>query len=167
MPCWGLLLGLSPSMHSNIHESQRVGPMWFQGIALDEELGLVYALTGNNTLEQNEKLLYVYDLQGNVLEQKSISMDWSIAAQMGEKYEPEGLSLVKDPVTGMRYPLFHHDVWRVRPESETLVCDWTRHPRPRRGSQRAGDGVATALQRPKVALCPLTASMGMANWVVL
>ena len=25
--------------------------MWFQGIALDEEAGLVYAITGDNTLD--------------------------------------------------------------------------------------------------------------------
>ena len=102
----GSSVGPEPLYAFNIDETQRVGPMWFQGIALDEELGLVYALTGNNTLEQSEKLLYVYDLQGNIVQQKSISMDLDIAETMGDKYEPEGLSLVKDPNTGMRYLYF-------------------------------------------------------------
>ena len=90
----------------NIDAAQRVDAMWFQGIALDEELELVYALTGNSSLSQNQKLLYVYDLYGNIVDQTTISMDWALANSVGSKYEPEGLSLVKDPVSEERYLYF-------------------------------------------------------------
>ena len=49
------------------------------GIALDEELGLVYALTGNNTISQGQ-ILYVYDLDGNVVEQTTLSPDLNLAS---------------------------------------------------------------------------------------
>ena len=87
----------TPIYEFNIAQEQRVSNMWFQGIALDEQLGLIYALTGDNTLSQNEKLLYVYDTSGNVVTSTTIGMDWSTANALGNKYEPEGLSLVKDP----------------------------------------------------------------------
>ncbi|MEC7985553.1 MAG: putative metal-binding motif-containing protein [Myxococcota bacterium] len=95
-----------PLYEFNIAPAQRVDDMWFQGLALDEEAGLVYAITGNNTLSQSEKLLYVYDLEGNVLNTTTIGMDWSTANAMGSKYEPEGLSLVKDPDSHVRYLYF-------------------------------------------------------------
>ena len=95
----GFSNGIAPSpIHEfNIAQEQRVYNMWFQGIALDEELGLIYDLTGDNNLSQNEKLLYVYDTSGNVVTSTTIGMDWSTANALGNKYEPEGLSLVKDP----------------------------------------------------------------------
>ena len=96
----------SPLYSFNIVSQQRVEEMWFQGIALDEEAGFVYALTGNNTLSQSEKLLYVYDLTGNVITYTTIDMDWSAASDIGSKYEPEGLSLVKDPNGVTRYLYF-------------------------------------------------------------
>ena len=104
----GFSSGVNPTpLHAfNIDSSQRVDAMWFQGIALDEELGHVYAITGDNTLSQDEKLLYVYDLDGNIIAQTTIAMDWSLANSMGSKYEPEGLSLVKDPITEERYLYF-------------------------------------------------------------
>lgn len=87
----------SPIYEFNIAAAQRVEDMWFQGIAVDEELGHIYALTGDNSLTQTEKLLYVYDTAGNVVNSTTIGMDWSTADALGSKYEPEGLSLVKDP----------------------------------------------------------------------
>ena len=96
----------SPLYAFNIDAQQRVEPMWFQGLGLDEEAGLVYALTGNNSLSQTDKLLYVYDLEGNVLSQTNINMDWPAANAIGSKYEPEGLSLVQDPNSHIRYLYF-------------------------------------------------------------
>ena len=96
----------SPLYEFNIDSQQRADAMWFQGIALDEEIGVVYALTGDNTLTQTDKLLYVYDLSGNVLRTVNINMDWSTANALGSKYEPEGLSLVKDPNSHQRYLYF-------------------------------------------------------------
>ena len=85
---------------------QRVEEMWFQGVALDEEAGVVYVLTGNNSPSQSDKLLYVYDLSGNVITSTTINMDWATANAMGSKYEPEGLSLVQDPNSHIRYLYF-------------------------------------------------------------
>ena len=96
----------TPLYAFNIDPQQRVEPMWFQGLALDEEAGLVYAITGNNSLSQTDKLLYVYDLDGNVITHTNINMDWSAANAMGSKYEPEGLSLVQDPNSHIRYLYF-------------------------------------------------------------
>jgi hypothetical protein len=103
----GFSTGIAPPTlyEFNIDAAQRVSDMWFQGIALDEELGLVYALTGDNSLSQS-KLLYVYDLNGTVVETLSINVDNSVASALGSKYEPEGLSLVKDPTTEERYLYF-------------------------------------------------------------
>ncbi len=104
----GFVTGIAPSplYEFNIASAQRVSDMWFQGIALDEEVGVVYALTGDNTLSQSNKLLYVYDLNGVVLEQTTINMDWSTANAFGSKYEPEGLSLVQNPSNHERYLYF-------------------------------------------------------------
>ena len=104
----GFATGVAPSpLYSfNIAQQQRVSDMWFQGIALDEEAGLVYAITGDNTLNQSTKLLYVYDLNGNVVTNTGINMDWSTANALGSKYEPEGLSLVQDPNSHVRYLYF-------------------------------------------------------------
>ena len=62
-------------------------------------------LTGNSSLSQ-DKLLYVYDLSGTVLQTLSIDVDNAVADAVGNKYEPEGLSLVKDPITEQRYLYF-------------------------------------------------------------
>lgn len=104
----GFSSGISPApLYSfNVAPQQRVEEMWFQGLALDEEAGVVYALTGNSSLSQPDKLLYVYDLSGNVITSTTIGMDWSAADAMGSKYEPEGLSLVQDPVSHIRYLYF-------------------------------------------------------------
>ena len=67
-------------------------------------MGLVYALTGNSN--KSKQTLYVYDLTGNVLQTLSIDVDNAVADAVGNKYEPEGLSLVKDPITEQRYLYF-------------------------------------------------------------
>lgn len=104
----GFTTGVAPSplYEFNIANAQRVSDMWFQGLALDEEVGVVYALTGDNSLGQTNKLLYVYDLNGVVIDQANINMDWSIANAVGSKYEPEGLSLVQNPNNHQRYLYF-------------------------------------------------------------
>ena len=43
---------------------------------------------------------------GNVLQTLSIDVDNAVADAVGNKYEPEGLSLVKDPITEQRYLYF-------------------------------------------------------------
>jgi hypothetical protein len=96
----------SPIYSFNLVPQQRVGDMWFQGLALDEEVGVVYAFTGNSSLSQVDKLLYVYDLSGNVITHTTINMDWSTANSMGSKYEPEGLSLVQEANSHVRYLYF-------------------------------------------------------------
>ena len=50
----GFTNGIAPSplYEFNIDAQQRVSDMWFQGIAVDEEIGLIYALTGDNTLSK-------------------------------------------------------------------------------------------------------------------
>ena len=116
----------APIYEFNLDTSQQVlvSDMWFQGIALDEELGLVYALTENNSISQN-KLLYVYDLNGNVLQTQRNHIDQDTADTLGNKYKPEGLSLVKDPNTEEKILVFYVDVWSIWKQHQTSLCHCT------------------------------------------
>ena len=58
------------------------------------------------------KLLFVYDTDGNVVTSTTIGVDWSTANALGNKHEPEGLSLVKDP-NGHQLIVFYDDVWVI------------------------------------------------------
>jgi hypothetical protein len=66
--------------------------LWFQGIAMKDNL--IYCLTGNNSVD-SPKLLYVYNLKGEVMKKLKIDKN-AFAKQIGHKYEPEGLTFVGD-----------------------------------------------------------------------
>ena len=49
----------------------------------------------------------MYDLSGTVLQTLSIDVDNSVADAVGNKYEPEGLSLVKDQIPNRDICILH------------------------------------------------------------
>ncbi len=82
---------------STLHESffvldsrQTVPEQYFQGIVFDDDK--IFALTGDNSLT-TDKLLFTYDLSGNVLDTKTITAGKFIASLEGDIWEPEGLTL--------------------------------------------------------------------------
>ena len=64
----------------------------------------------------------MYDLSGTVLQTLSIDVDNAVADAVGNKYEPEGLSLVKDPITEQRYLYFTLMFGLVETTSKKNVC---------------------------------------------
>ncbi|MBN2694656.1 hypothetical protein JXR93_08340 [bacterium] len=80
-----------------LNSAQTVGAQNFQGVAVDDELNIIYAMTGNADVN-SPKLLYAYSFNGDVLSHITISIDKTLAEQYNptdKHYEPEGLSLVK------------------------------------------------------------------------
>ncbi|HFA50623.1 MAG TPA: hypothetical protein ENJ95_16575 [Bacteroidetes bacterium] len=83
---------LSNATKFNLDASQLIGknnePLWFQGIAMKD--GLIYCMTGNNSIG-SIKLLYVYNLKGEVVQKHVIDKD-KFAMQLKKKLEPEGIT---------------------------------------------------------------------------
>ena len=78
----------------------------FQGIAMDDA-GIVYCLTGDTDAydtngDPKPKEIYAYGVHGEVLGSVAIDIDRALALTTGTagEYEPEGLSLTRDPATG-------------------------------------------------------------------
>ena len=72
-----------------ISEKQTLKSEWIQGISMKDNL--IYLLTSNNSINEN-KLLFIYDMHGNIILEKKLYMGRKNALTEGEKWEMEGLS---------------------------------------------------------------------------
>lgn len=125
------ITGAAPApapVHSfTLAAAQMTAGLSFQGIAMDDA-GIVYCLTGDTDAfdgagAPKPKQIFAYSVTGEVLGNVSIDIDRDSAESIGSsgEYEPEGLSLVRNPVSGAQQLYFSLMFWVIRRPGEALV----------------------------------------------
>ena len=83
-----------PLFSFTLNIKQQAKNQWIQGITKYENR--IYVLTGDNKIINN-KLLYIYDAYGNILEKHILNFGKKKAIENGNKWEYEGLA-IKDRI---------------------------------------------------------------------